>query len=48
LNGRELESVASVDALAKATTGEVYDSANKVLYVIFKDANAPFEVQIDK
>jgi alpha-glucosidase (family GH31 glycosyl hydrolase) len=48
LNGRELESVASVDALAKATTGEVYDSANKVLYVKFKDANAPFEVQIDK
>jgi alpha-glucosidase len=48
LNGQRLESVASVNELAKATSGEVYDSANKVLYIKFKDANAPFEAEIDK
>jgi alpha-glucosidase len=48
LNGQELESVASVDALAQAATGEVFDSANNVLYVKFKDANAPFAVEIAK
>jgi hypothetical protein len=46
LNGQELESVASADALAKAAAGELYDSASKVVYIKFKDANAPFEVQI--
>jgi hypothetical protein len=48
LNGQELETVSSVDALVKAAAGEVYDSANKVLYVKFKDTNAPFAVEIGK
>jgi hypothetical protein len=48
LNGQELETVSSVDALVKAAAGDVYDSANKVLYVKFKDTNAPFAVEISK
>jgi hypothetical protein len=48
LNGKELETVSGVDALAKAGTGEAYDSENNVLYVKFKDTNAPFAVEIAK
>jgi alpha-glucosidase len=48
LNGQELESVTSATALEKAASGAAFDSEHKVLYIKFADANAPFEVQIDK
>jgi alpha-glucosidase len=48
LNGQELGSAASVDALAKASSGAAFDSSDKVLYIKFADVNAPFEVEIDK
>ncbi len=48
LNGQELESVTSPAALKKASSGAAFDSENRVLYIKFADANAPFEVQIEK
>ena len=48
LNGQELETVSSFGALAKATSGEAYDSASNVLYVKFRDTNALFAVEISK
>ena len=48
MNGQELGSAASVDALAKASSGAAFDSSDKVLYIKFADVNAPFEVEIDK
>jgi alpha-glucosidase len=48
LNGQLLDSVASVDALVKAASGVAYDDAQQVLYIKFKDANAPFGVEISR
>jgi len=48
LNGLELAPVPSADALTHATSGTFYDSVSNLLYIKFKDANAPFEVEIDK
>jgi alpha-glucosidase len=48
LNGQELDSVNGTAALEKANSGAAYDSESRVLYIKFADANAPFEVQIDK
>ncbi len=48
LNGQRLDAVANAVALAKAGSGVAFDSANNVLYIKFKDTNAPFEVEIEK
>jgi hypothetical protein len=43
-----LAPVPSADALTQAASGTFYDSVSNLLYIKFKDANAPFEVEIDK
>ena len=48
LNGQILETVTSMDAFSQASSGYFYASGSHVLYVKFRDANAPFEVEIDK
>ncbi len=48
LNGYELASILTVDALAKTKSGVAFDAVSKVLYIKFADPDAAFDVEIDR